>query len=148
MSRYDWLLFLHVLAAFALVAGLVLLTAALLLASRSAGDAPLALALTRFSPILFDAAGVAILVFGVWLVFEADWAEFGDVWVIASLVLWAVVAFAGARALAAFRRTRRNLEPGTDLAAAVRAGRAPIYNTVAVVATFVTLVLMIFKPGA
>jgi uncharacterized membrane protein len=148
MSRYDWLLFLHVFAAFALVAGLVLLTAGLVLALRGAGEAPLALALTRFSPILFDAAGVAILVFGVWLVFEADWVEFGDVWVIAALVLWAVVAFAGARALAAFRRTRKNLEPGTDLAAAVRAGRAPAYNAVAVVATLVTLALMIFKPGA
>ena len=148
MDRYDWLLFLHVLSAFALVAGLVLVTAALLLAARRSEDAGLALALTRFSPILFDAAGVAILVFGIWLVLEADWVGFGDAWVIGALVLWVVVAAAGARTLTAFRRTRKNLEPGADLAAAVRAGRAPLYNAVAIVATVATLALMIFKPGA
>ena len=150
MSRYDWLLFLHVLAAFAIVAGLTLLAAALLLVRREPADTGLALALTRFSPILFDAAGLLVLVLGVWLAIDVERYELWDAWIVAALVLWVVIAFSGARALGAFRRARRQaveVETG-DLAAAIRAGRAPLYTSVAVAATLATLVLMIFKPGA
>ena len=148
MSLYDWLLFLHVISAFAIVAGLVLLTTAMLLTLRRAGDDALALSLTRFSPILFDAAGVAILVFGVWLAIDVDAYELWDGWIVAALVLWVVIAFSGARALAAFRRARKADAGSTDLATSVRSGRAPLYNAVAVAAALATLILMIWKPGA
>ena len=150
MSLYDWLLFLHVLSAFAVVAGLVLVTAAILLSLRPGPDPSFAVSLTRFSPLLFDAAGLAILVFGVWLAIEVDTYQVWDGWIIAALVLWVVIAGAGARALGAFRRARRTTETTqpTDLATAVRSSRAPLWNAVAVVATLATLVLMIWKPGA
>ena len=148
MSRYDWLLAIHVLAAFALVAGITLLTGAMILTLRRAGEDALALSLTRFSPFLFDAAGMLVLIFGVWLALDVDGYELWDPWILAALVLWAVMAGSGGRALAAFRRARKGVEPGADLAAAVRAARAPLWNAVAVAAALVTLVLMIFKPGA
>ena len=148
MSLYDWLLFLHVLSAFAVVAGLVLVTAAILLALRPATESSLALSLTRLSPLLFDAAGLAILVFGVWLAIEVDAYELWDGWILAALVLWVVIAAAGGRALGAFRRARRATTETTDLGAAVRSSRAPLWNAVAVAATLATLVLMIWKPGA
>ena len=148
MGLYDWLLFLHVLSAFAVVAGLVLLTTAILLALRPAGDTSFALSLTRLSPLLFDAAGLSILVFGVWLAIEVDAYQVWDGWILAALVLWVVIAASGARALAAFRRARRATDETTDLATAVRASRARLWNAVAVVATLATLVVMIWKPGA
>ena len=148
MSLYDWLLFLHVLSAFAIVAGLVLLTAAMVLTLRRTGDDALALSLTRFSPILFDAAGVVILVFGIWLAIDVDEYQLWDGWIIAALVLWVVIAVTGARALGAFRQARRAGGEATDLAASVRSSRAPLLNAVAVAATIATLVLMIWKPGA
>jgi uncharacterized membrane protein len=148
VSLYDWLLFLHVLSAFAVVAGLVLVTAAILLSLRPGPDPSFAVSLTRFSPLLFDAAGLAILVFGVWLAIEVDAYQVWDGWILAALVLWVVIAAAGARALGAFRRARRTTTETTDLAAAVRSTRAPLWNAVALVATLATLVLMIWKPGA
>lgn len=148
MSRYDWLLFFHVFAAFAIAAGLVLLTGAMLLTLRRAGDEALAISLTRFSPFLFDAAGVLVLVLGVWLAIDVDGYQLWDGWILAALALWVVIAFSGGRALAAFRRARRAVEPGADLASAVREGRAPLYNAIAIAAVLATLVLMIFKPGA
>ncbi|MBA2615504.1 MAG: DUF2269 family protein [Actinobacteria bacterium] len=148
MSRYDWLLFVHVLAAFAIAAGLTLLTGAMILTLRRTGDEALALSLTRFSPFLFDGAGVLVLVLGIWLAIDIDGYELWDPWILAALVLWVVIAFSGARALAAFRRARKTAGPGTDLATAVRDGRAPLWNAVAIAAVLATLILMIFKPGA
>jgi len=148
MSRYDWLLAIHVLAAFAVVAGLTLLTGAMLLTLKHTGEDALALSLTRFSPFLFDAAGVLILIFGVWLAIDVDGYELWDPWILAALVLWVVIAGSGGRALAAFRRARKETVPGSDLAAAVRDGRAPMWNAIAIAAVLVTLILMIFKPGA
>ena len=148
MSLYDWLLFLHVLSAFAVVAGLVLVTAAILLSLRPGPDPSFAVSITRFSPLLFDAAGLAILVFGVWLAIEVDAYQVWDGWILAALVLWVVIAAAGARAHGAFRRARRATTETTDLVAAVRSSRAPLWNAVALVATLATLVLMIWKSGA
>ena len=69
MNRYDWLLFLHLLAAFALM-GAVVVSVGVLGATwrtRSARDAIPLLRLGRLGDQLGRIGGVGTIVFGVWL---------------------------------------------------------------------------------
>jgi hypothetical protein len=134
MSLTDVLLFLHVLAAFSLVAGVVGLGAVLGQASRPDGAA--ALRLTPLARRLWDAGGGGTLVFGV--ILALDEFEITDGWILAALVLWVVAAGAGARL-------------GQDLVGAEGgrvSGRAWGFFAVTALATLAILYLMIFKPGA
>ncbi len=158
MGTYEWLLFLHVIAAFAVVSGLALLTAAALAARRARrpSDVVSALGLNYARPLLFDAAGLAILVFGVWLVIHLDGYRFTDAWILSALVLWVVLAFASGRAATVYSRARdsaRQLaaagdEPSPEVDRLVRDRRALVLHAIAVAAFFATLALMIYKPGA
>jgi hypothetical protein len=135
VSRYDWLLFLHVLAAFALVASLVIYTA--LLAAPRAGPV---LRLSWLGARLWDVGGLGTLVFGVWMAIDLDNYDLLDGWIIAALLLWVIAAGAGARLGIAFAGLR---ESGGELARAAR-----IQHVVMIVATTALLADMIFKPGA
>ena len=158
MSRYDWLLFLHVASVFAVGAGLVLLTGSLIAARarERPSEIAAALALTRPNVILFDVAGTAILVFGVLLVLDLDAYEITDGWILATLALWLITALAGTRAARTYREAgavARRLAAGGDvttgeLAALVRNRRALVLHAVSAAALLAALVLMIYKPGA
>ena len=133
MSLYEWLLFLHILAAFLLVSGLVAYGVLLLggggdTASRALGPPALA---------LWNVGGLGVLVFGVWLALEVDGYELWDGWIIAAIVLWLVASAAGGR-----------------LGAGVREGEsvhgidsARVLLLVMSLATVALLLDMIFKPG-
>ena len=158
MSRYDWLLFLHVASAFAVAAALVVLTGSLLAARRRERPSEIALAfgLTRANVILFDVAGTAILVFGVLLVLDLDAYEITEAWILATLALWLVTALAGARAARTYRQAgtvARRLAaegdvPTGELTGLVRDRRAAVLHAVSAAALLAALVLMIYKPGA
>jgi hypothetical protein len=130
VSLYESLLFLHVLAAFLLVAGLAAYGALVLGGGGEAARralAPPALA-------LWNVGGLGVLVFGIWLALEVDGYELWDGWIIAAIVLWLIASGAGGR-----------------LSAVVREGapdRAGMQVAVMAVATFVLLIDMIYKPGA
>jgi hypothetical protein len=134
MSLYEWLLFLHVLAAFLLVSGLVAYSALLLggggeAASRALGPPALA---------LWNVGGLGVLVLGVWLALEVDGYELWDGWIIAAVVLWLVASAAGGR-LGAGVREGESLQ-GID--------SARVLLLVMSLATVALLLDMIFKPGA
>ena len=138
MDLYDWLLFLHVLSAFAGVAALVVLWG-LVLGTRGPDAAlagPLAASVGRKAGIAIGVAFGLVLVFGIWLAVEVDEYELLDGWILASLVLWLVGTAAGGKGGKEFER-------GPD----GRAGwiRLQALNSVVVL---VILVLMIWKPGA
>ncbi len=149
MSVYDGLLVLHVAAAFATVASVVLF-ATLHAATRggtvSGGDGAPLLALTRLGRRLWDVGGAGTLLLGVWLAVYLDAYEVWDAWIVVALVLWAVAASAGVRVgtayLAAFDGGREAAEP--------RAERRPSGALLAVMALAVLALLadMIYKPGA
>jgi hypothetical protein len=133
MSLYEWLLFLHVLAAFLLVSGLVAYSVLLLggggaTASRALGPPALA---------LWNVGGLGVLVFGVWLALEVDGYGLWDGWIIAAVVLWLVASAAGGR-LGAGVRERESLQ-GID--------GARVLLLVMSLATAALLLDMIFKPG-
>ncbi len=87
----DALLFLHVLAAFMLMATVVMLSGVALGAGAPGRTVSLANA-------LWDAGGLGTLVFGVWLALREDQWDFFSFWIIAALVLWAIATELGRRA--------------------------------------------------
>jgi hypothetical protein len=130
VSLYEWLLFLHVLAAFLLVAGLAAYGALVL---ADGGEAARR-ALAPPALVLWNAGGLGVLLFGIWLALEVDGYELWDGWIIAAIVLWLVASGAGGRLS---RAVREGAPERTGLLLAVMA-----------VATFVLLIDMIYKPGA
>ncbi len=159
MSLYDWLLFLHVLSAFSLVAGVILNTCVIVV-SRNAfrpSDAGRSLRLMRAGDVLSGIGAVGTLVFGVWLAIEVDGYELWDGWIIAALVLWAVSGGFGDRAAKHYARARKRAaelvsqgrnEPNAELANLLRAPRPFAFYAVAVALVLLLLADMIWKPGA
>lgn len=99
MSLYDWLLFLHVAAAFALVAALVVYWV-VAIAARNVDRPNESLRYFRIAKpanVLVIAGTVGTLVFGVWLAIDADAYKLWDGWILAAFVLWAVAAGTGQR---------------------------------------------------
>jgi uncharacterized membrane protein len=159
VSRYDWLLFLHVLAAFSVVAAEVLFTFTVLGARNL--DVPSDVArmfrLSRIGEVLVNVGAIGVLIFGIWLAIDVDGYEIWDGWIIAALVLWALFAEVGrregkiynvardrARALLAENRN----EPNPELNAILRSQTGLALQLASVVIVLLFLIDMIYKPGA
>ena len=135
MSLYEWLLFLHVLAAFLLVSGLVTYGVLVL----GAGQDATRRALGPPALALWNVGGIGVLVFGIWLALNVDGYELWDGWILAAIVLWLVASAAGGR-------LTRGVREGTALAD--DRDRARLLVAVMALATVALLVDMTFKPGA
>jgi hypothetical protein len=159
VKLHDWLLFLHVLSAFALVSAEVLFT--FLIATLWKRDLPSDFArvsgISRFGSILVGVGAVGVLIFGIVLAFEADSYAIWDGWIIAAIVLWLVFAELGRRAGTAYdavgARARALVaegrsEPNPELGAMFRAPTALWLHLGSLAAVVLLLLDMIFKPGA
>ena len=159
MSFDDWLLALHVLAAFAYVAGVVLFWI-LIVAVRKI-DTPEDT--IRMGPIVnVGNAAVGIgaggtIVLGIWLAFALDGYAIWDGWIIAALILWAIAGAVGQRTGAAYMQgmtKAKELEAAgqrganAELLALNRTSNGVLMHTVASVVVLLILLDMIFKPGA
>jgi uncharacterized membrane protein len=98
-SLYNWLLFLHIIAAMIWVGGLVTLTVLAGHALRS-GETD---AITRFAkslrivgPLTLAPATVAVLALGIGLVFDSNAWHFGQSWLILALAIFALAFLIGA----------------------------------------------------
>ena len=85
MSRYEWLLLLHLIGAFAAVGSVVVFSVLLAGGARVAGPQ-----LTFLGRRLWDVGGLLTLVFGIWL--ALDDYSIVDGWILTALVLWAIAA--------------------------------------------------------
>jgi hypothetical protein len=130
VSRYDWLLFLHLIGAFAAMGSVVVFSVLLIGGGRVA-----AAELTFLGRRLWDVGGMLTLVFGIWL--ALDDYSLGDAWILIALVLWAIAGAAGIRLGLAFAGDE---QPRRDRV-------TPLYGAMAVAVTAL-LVVMIYKPGA
>jgi uncharacterized membrane protein len=92
VTLHDWLLFLHVLSAFALVGAEVLFTFLLVTLWKTdvPGDIARVSGISRFGSILVGVGAMGVLIFGIVLAFEADSYAIWDGWIIAAIVLWLV----------------------------------------------------------
>jgi hypothetical protein len=97
VSLDDWILSLHVLSAFALVAALVLFWTLYFTPGVDAA-APALMKLGRLGTIIVGIGMMGTLVFGVWLAISKDEYQLWDVWVILALILWAIAGATGQRA--------------------------------------------------
>ena len=129
MSRYEWLLFLHLIGAFAAMGSVVVFSVLLLGGDRVAGQQ-----LTFLGRRLWDVGGLLTLLFGIWLALDVDGYGLLDGWILAAFVLWAIAAGAGIR-----------------LGMAMEGGGVerirPLYGVMTIAVTAL-LVVMIYKPGA
>ena len=160
MSLYDWLLFLHVAAAFALVAALVVYWV-IAIAARSVDRPSESLRYFRVAKpanVLVIAGTVGTLVFGVWLAIDAEAYKLWDGWILAAFVLWALSAVTGQRGGVAYANAARLAgrlagegrgdDQSEELRALLQDRRAMWLNIVSSLAVLLLLVDMIYKPGA
>jgi uncharacterized membrane protein len=159
VSLYDWLLFLHVASAFALVAALVLYSVLIVSAWRR--DVPSEVVrlfrVSKVGDILVGVGSMGVLIFGIWLAIEVDGYKIWDGWIIAALVLWAVMGALGSRTGKIYNTVRDraralaregNDAPSPELRALVQSRHGLWSHTATVIVVLVLLVDMIFKPGA
>ena len=159
MSFNDWLLALHVLSAFAYVAGVVLFWILIVAVRRI--DTPEET--IRMGPIVnvgnaavgIGAGGTILLV--ILLAFALDGYAIWDGWIIAALILWAIAAAFGQRTGAAYMQGMTKAKEldaagqrgaNAELLALNRTSNGVLMHALASVVVLLILLDMIFKPGA
>jgi uncharacterized membrane protein len=158
VSLDDWILSLHVLSAFALVAAEVAFTIMVVALWRSDSPARIAgmMRVAKVATLMVMIGISGTLVFGVWLAISLDAYQLWDGWVIAAIILWAVASAFGKQTGDGYRRTAEMaaqlVSSGSprspELAAAMGASRAFWFHVATVVVVLVILIDMIWKPGA
>jgi uncharacterized membrane protein len=159
VSFDHWILALHVLSAFSLVAGITLFWVIIVDVRRL--DTPEAT--LRLGPAA-SLAGAAVglgaggtIVFGIWLALSYGDYDLWDGWIIVAIVLWVVMTALGQRTNAAYAEgTRKALElkqagqsgPNAELLAANRTSTGVVLQLLASLVILLILIDMIWKPGA
>jgi uncharacterized membrane protein len=157
VDRYHWLLFFHVSGAFLLLGGAAFAGVFNLAALRRERPSEIALllALTRWAVVAISAGLLVTIGFGLWLVHNVGY-DWGQAWIIASLVLWALSGFLGSRGGTMQRKSRALAErfaaegdvPSPELRARLRDPLALALSWSSGLVALAILGLMIWKPGA
>jgi hypothetical protein len=159
VSFDDWILALHLLSAFAYVAGMIVFWV-LIVAVRKTdtpggtiGMAPV----VKVGTIATGVGAVGTIVFGLWLTFSVGGYRIWDFWIIAALVLWAIAGGLGGRTGKAYMEgmtKAQELEaagqtgPNAELLALNRTQTGLLLHTASSIALLLLLIDMIWKPGA
>ena len=123
----DWLLFLHLLAAFLLAVTIVMYSAVALGAAAPSR--------TLFvADRCWDVGGLGTLILGIWLALKLDQYGFFDGWIIGALALWFVATGLG-------QTVQRRIASGETSAIAAM-------HWIRTLVVLGLLVLMVWKPGA
>ena len=159
MSFDQWLLALHVLSAFAYVAGIVLfwvLVVAVRKVDTPDGTIPMKPVVKVGNAGVGIGAGGTILL-GIWLAFSFGGYDIWDGWIIAAIVLWLVAAALGRQTGEAYMQgmtKAQELEkagqsgPSPELLALNRTSRGLLFQVLSSVVVLLILIDMIWKPGA
>jgi hypothetical protein len=155
----DWILALHVLSAFAYVAGMIVFWV-LVVAVRRADTPDETI---RMKPVV-NVGSVAIgigaggtIVFGIWLAFSYGGYDIWDGWIIAAIVLWAIAGAIGQRTGAAYMQgmnKAKELEAAgqtgsnAELLALNRTQNGLLLHTAGSIVLLLIIIDMIWKPGA
>ena len=159
MNFDDWILALHVLSAFAYVAGVVLFWVLVVAVRRT--DTPDGT--IRMAPVVkVGNASIGVgaggtIIFGIWLAFSVGGYNIWDPWIIAALVLWVLAAESGRRTGAEYLAGMTKAQelraagqdgPSTELLAVNRTQRGLQMHALSSVIVLLILIDMIWKPGA
>jgi uncharacterized membrane protein len=155
----DWILALHVLSAFSLVAGLVLFWA-LIVVGRKIDTPAETLALSPVAKVGSATVGVGMvgtIVFGIWLALSLGRYDLWDGWIIAAIVLWFIGSALGrntgkeylaAPMKAVELESAGQTGPNAELLALNRTSRGLLFQTLTSLVVLLILIDMIWKPGA
>ncbi|NQV06641.1 DUF2269 family protein [bacterium] len=146
---YDWLKFVHVLAAIAWVGGVILLNtyAPMVMSKGTMQDKISFTKLVLFAGRVFMIAASIVLAFGVWLVIDAGiefsqaWISIGFTGVLVGAVLGPVFYTPSATKLKAA------YEAGDDDASDALGKRISLVSTVEMLLMLIVVWSMVFKPG-
>jgi hypothetical protein len=155
MSFFDWMLALHLIAAFAVAAALVLY-AVLVFWGRRMQTLAETRSLFRLAPVgtaLIIGGSALVLIFGVILAFDGNGLHIYDGWIIAAIVLWAALGGVGQRTgtyYSAVEKLAGSDDPGTEaeVLARLRASTGALLHLATVGIFLLLLIDMLFKPGA
>lgn len=157
MDKTQWLLMLHIAAAFCLVGGSTAAAILNVLAIRSERPSETAslLKLTRYALPLIFAGVLGTLLFGIWLWHDLGFG-FGTRWIWAALIFWFLATALGGRGGRQQEHVREIAEREAaagdtmsgELHAMLRDPKALAVNYGAGIATIAVLVIMIWKPGS
>jgi uncharacterized membrane protein len=159
VSFDDWMLALHVLSAFALVAALILFWV-LIVAGRRTDTPEGTLRMGPVTRVAGAAIGIGMggtIALGVWLAFSVGGYDIWDGWIIAAIVLWVVAAALGQRVNTAYEagvKKAKELQaagqagPSAELLALNRTSRGLVLQFVVSIVVLLILIDMIWKPGA
>jgi uncharacterized membrane protein len=155
----DWVLALHVLSAFAWVAGLILFWV-LIVAVRKADTPEETIRTEPVVKVGNAAIGIGMvgtIVLGVWLAFSVGGYDIWDGWIIAALVLWVISLPLGQRTGAAYTQGMKKAQelrsngqtgPSAELLALNRTSSGVLLHFLWSVVVLLILLDMIWKPGA
>ena len=159
MSFDDWMLALHVLSAFAWVAGVVVFWI-LIAAVRRVDTAAEMIRIQAVVRVGNAAVGIGMggtIALGLWLAFSVGGYNIWDGWIIAALVLWVISAPLGQRTGAAYTegankarelQTAGQTDPSAELLALNRTSKGVVFQFLWTVVVLLILIDMIWKPGA
>ena len=159
MSLDDWILALHVLSAFAYVAGIVLFWV-LIVAVRKMDTPAETIGLEPVVKVGNAAVGIGAggtILLGIWLAISLDEYQLWDGWVIAALLLWVAAAAVGRRTGVAFMQGMQRAQeldatgqpgPNAELLALNRTQTGVVMHAATTVIVLLIILDMIWKPGA
>jgi hypothetical protein len=157
VDLYDWVLALHLLAAFSIGSALVLYSV-LVFSGRRMTTLEQTRALFRVAPIgmvLTIGGTLLVIIFGVILAFDSGYRDFHiwDPWIIAGIVLWAAMSGVGQRTGKYYmdvEEIAKSSQPDAEARVLARLRASTGMNLhLLTIAIFLLIVLdMIFKPGA
>jgi hypothetical protein len=150
---------LHVLSAFAYVAGIVLFwTLVVAVRTTDTPDGTIRLGpVVKVGNASVGIGAVGTIVFGIWLAFSVGGYDIWDPWIIAALVLWLLAAETGRRTGAEYAagmtkaeelQAAGHTDPSAELLAINRTQRGLVMHALTSLLVLLILVDMIWKPGA
>jgi uncharacterized membrane protein len=159
LSFDDWILALHVLSAFALVAGIIGFWM-LIVAVRQADTPERTIRMGPVARVGNAAIGigwVGTIVLGVWLAFSVGGYDIWDGWIVAAIVLWLIGGVLGRRASTAYvpgvkkaqeLRDAGQTGPNAELLALNRTTNGVVVQALISAVVLLIIIDMIWKPGA
>jgi uncharacterized membrane protein len=159
VSFDQWMLALHVLSAFSLVAGMILFWVLIVVGRRidTPGDT---LRLGPVAKVGNATVGIGLggtIILGVYLAFAVDGYAIWDGWILAALILWFVGTALGRRTGAAYMEAPRKAQeleaagqsgPNAELLALNRTSRGVLLHALTSAIVLLIIIDMIWKPGA
>jgi uncharacterized membrane protein len=159
VSFDDWMLALHVLSAFSLVAGIIAFWV-LIFAVRRTDSPEGTLRMGPASRLANAAIGVGMggtIILGIWLAFSVGGYDIWDWWIIGALVLWVIAAGLGQRTGVAYMEGVKKAQelqaagqtgPNAELLALNRTSNGVVLQLLVSAVVLLIILDMIWKPGA